>query len=185
MRTCSALQFVSCTELQDQPYSADLSVVGENLQVHPITKSSSCWLVHPPGAAPTHEPPAPEHHSMALCRDLEPYIKLVAEIEEEDGAGKEDCTEKPQDCSSVSGAQRQHLVFNNTAYYYLYNRLVDFLSSRDIVSHQISQVVKACQPGEVVIRDALYRLGVAQINTEGEVEEGLKQDAVYEVVLAD
>lgn len=176
MRTCSALQFVSCTELQDQPYSADLSVVGENLQVHPITKSSSCWLVHPPGAAQTHEPPAPEHHSMALCRDLEPYIKLVAELEEEDGAGKEECTVKPQ---------QEHLVFNNTAYYYLYNRLVDFLSSRDIVSHQISQVVKACQPGEVVIRDALYRLGVAQINTEGEVEEGLKQDAVYEVVLAD
>lgn len=64
------------------------------------------------------------------------------------------------------------MVFSNTAYYYLYNRLVDYLTSRDIVSQQINQVVKACQPGEVVIRDALYRLGVAQINTEKEEEGG-------------
>ncbi|KAK1904305.1 HMG domain containing protein 3 [Dissostichus eleginoides] len=121
-------EFVSCAELQEQPYSADLSLAAENQQVHPITKSSCCWLVHPPGAALPSE-----HHSMSLCRDLEPYA----------------------------------------AYYYLYNRLVDFLTSRDIVSEQINQVVKACQPGEVVIRDALYRLGVAQIDTEKEEDEGI------------
>eukprot|EP00064_Thunnus_orientalis_P011477 superscaffoldBa00001659_g11508 len=124
--------FVSCAELEDQPYSADQSLVGENQQVHPITKSSSCWLVYPPGAAQAHDPPAPEHHSLALCRDLEPYISLI------------------------------------------------------------NQVVKACQPGEVVIRDALYRLGVAQINTEREEDEGSgmegqKQEegaeTTYEVVL--
>uniref|UniRef100_A0A3B4ZHE3 HMG domain-containing protein 3-like n=1 Tax=Stegastes partitus TaxID=144197 RepID=A0A3B4ZHE3_9TELE len=145
-------EFVSCAELQDQPYSADLSLVAENQQIHPITKSSSCWLVHPPGAA--QEPPAPEHHSLFLCKDLEPYISLAA-------------------------------------YYYLYNRLVDFLTSRDIVSQQINQVVKACQPGEVVIRDALYRLGVAQINTEKEEDEGSGMEEqiqeegteTYEVVL--
>uniref|UniRef100_A0A3B4ZHK5 HMG domain-containing protein 3-like n=1 Tax=Stegastes partitus TaxID=144197 RepID=A0A3B4ZHK5_9TELE len=164
-------EFVSCAELQDQPYSADLSLVAENQQIHPITKSSSCWLVHPPGAA--QEPPAPEHHSLFLCKDLEPYIK------------------KSDDCSSVSCARKQPMVFNNTAYYYLYNRLVDFLTSRDIVSQQINQVVKACQPGEVVIRDALYRLGVAQINTEKEEDEGSGMEEqiqeegteTYEVVL--
>lgn len=83
------------------------------------------------------------------------------------------------------------MVFSNTAYYYLYNRLVDFLTSRDIVSQQINQVVKACQPGEVVIRDALYRLGVAQINTEKEEEDGYgiegqiqeERAETYEVVL--
>lgn len=59
------------------------------------------------------------------------------------------------------------------------------------MSQQINEVVKACQPGEVVIRDALYRLGVAQINTEKEEDEGSgvqgqTQEAgteTYEVVL--
>ncbi|XP_040904843.1 HMG domain-containing protein 3 [Toxotes jaculatrix] len=179
-------EFVSCAELQDQPYSADLSLVAENQQVHPITKSSSCWLVNPPGTEQPLEPLAPEHHSMSLCRDLEPYISLVAELEKEkedddDGGAEQkehadkaekDSTEKSEDCSLASRARWKPVVFSNTAYYYLYNRLVDFLTSRDIVSQQINQVVKACQPGEVVIRDALYRLGVAQINTETAEEEG-------------
>ncbi|XP_059201973.1 HMG domain-containing protein 3 [Centropristis striata] len=189
-------EFVSCAELQDQPGSADLSLAAENQQVHPLTKSSCCWLVHPPAAA--QEPTAlpAEHHSMALCRDLEPYVSLVAEPErdeEEVGEQKEqsekaenDSAEKSEDGYSVSRARRQPVVFNNTAYYYLYNRLVDFLTSRDVVSEQINQVVKACQPGEVVIRDALYRLGIAQINTEKEEDEGSVvegQTETYEVVL--
>lgn len=192
---------MSCAELQDQPYNADLSLVAENQQVHPITKSSCCWLVHPPGAA--QEPAAlpSEHHSMVLCRDLEPYVSLMAELEKEeddDGAEQKEKTDKAEndspgksDDSSVSHARRQLVVFNNTAYYYLYNRLVDFLTSRDIVSQQINQVVKACQPGEVVIRDALYRLGVAQINTEKENDEGAEMEVqiqeggteTFEVVL--
>ncbi|KAF3693855.1 HMG domain-containing protein 3 HMG box-containing protein 3 Protein SMF [Channa argus] len=192
-------EFVSCAELQDQPYSADLSLVAENQQMHPITKSSSCWMVHPPGAEQPSEPSAPasDHHSMSLCRDLEPYVSLVAELEkekeeeyEEQGEQKQQIdkaervsTDQSEDCSSVSYARRQPVVFNNTAFYYLYNRLVDYLTSRDIVTQQINQVVKACQPGEVVIRDALYRLGVAQIKREmeGEGQEG--QIETYEVVL--
>lgn len=167
---------MSCAELQEQPYSADLSLAAENQQVHPITKSSCCWLVHPPGAALPSE-----HHSMSLCRDLEPYAGLVAALEEgeeEGGAELNEQTDKAEngsseDCYSANRALRQPVVFTNTAYYYLYNRLVDFLTSRDIVSEQINQVVKACQPGEVVIRDALYRLGVAQIDTEKEEDEGI------------
>lgn len=142
---------------------------------------------------------------MALCRDLEPYVSLMAELEKdqegEDDEGAEqkeqtdkaenDSAENSEDCYSVSRARRQPVVFNNTACYYLYNRLVDFLTSRDIVSQQINQVVNACQPGEVVIRDALYRLGVAQINTEKEEDEGSGLDGqtqeggteTYEVVL--
>lgn len=139
---------------------------------------------------------------MVLCKDLEPYVSLMDELEkEEDDKGAEqkeqtdktenDSTEKSEDCTLVSRVRRQPVVFNNTAYYYLYNRLVDFLTSRDIVSHQINQVVKACQPGEVVIRDALYRLGVAQINTEKEEDEGSGKEGqaqqegteMYEVVL--
>lgn len=138
---------------------------------------------------------------MVLCRDLEPYVSLMAELEKEeddDGAEQKEKTDKAEndspeksDDSSVSHARRQPVVFNNTAYYYLYNRLVDFLTSRDIVSQQINQVVKACQPGEVVIRDALYRLGVAQINTEKENDEGAEMEVqiqeggteTFEVVL--
>lgn len=164
---------MSCPELQDVSHSADLSLVAENQQVHPITKCSACWMVRPPGAAQT--PASPEHNSMLLCRDLEPYVSLVAELvakkEEENEAAENDSEEKSENCSAASFTNKQPILFNNTAYYYLYNRLVDFLTSRDIVSQQISQVLKACQSGEVVIRDALYRLGVAQINTEKDEDD--------------
>ncbi|XP_051275536.1 HMG domain-containing protein 3 isoform X2 [Dicentrarchus labrax] len=193
-------EFVSCAELQDQPYSADLSLVAENQQVHPITRSSCCWLVYPPEAAQEPSALPSEHHSMILCRDLEPYVGFMAELEKEreeednEGAEQKEQTDKAENESTekaVSRALRQPVVFNNTAYYYLYNRLVDFLTSRDIVTQQINQVVKACQPGEVVIRDALYRLGVAQINTEKEEDEGSGMEGqtqeggteTYEVVL--
>uniref|UniRef100_A0A3Q3W5X9 HMG box domain-containing protein n=1 Tax=Mola mola TaxID=94237 RepID=A0A3Q3W5X9_MOLML len=148
---------VSCAGLQDQPYSADLSLVAENQQVHPITKSPCCWLVHPPGAVQEHPASPPEHHSMVLCRDLEPYSTEISNC-----------------------VRQQPVVFNNPAYYYLYNRLVDFLTSRDIVCQQINQVVQACQPGEVVIRDALCRLGVAQINTEKEDEGSSTKEEMAE-----
>ncbi|XP_026213995.1 HMG domain-containing protein 3 [Anabas testudineus] len=199
-------EFVSCAELQDQPYSADSSIVGENQQMHPVTKSSSSWLVHPPGAEQLTEPSAPpsDHYSMSLCRELEPYVSVVTELEKEklqegrEGKEQKQQTEKTKKDStdtsedSVSHVQWQPVVFNNTAYYYLYNRLVDYLTSRDIVTQQINQVVKACQPGEVVIRDSQYRLGVAQIKTEKEEDggsgvEGQKQEGrieTYEVVLS-
>ncbi|XP_018612013.1 HMG domain-containing protein 3 isoform X2 [Scleropages formosus] len=145
------LEYVSCAELQDQQYSMDLSGV-ESSPVHPITKSSSRWIVHPGEAGDG----APElrHHSMVLCQELEPYQKLAAAQQECETDG------------GVTSVRRRPLVFDNAAYYYLYNRLIDFLTSRDIVNQQISDVLQGCQPGEVVIRDTLYRLGVAQINTE-------------------
>ncbi|TMS17098.1 hypothetical protein E3U43_001167 [Larimichthys crocea] len=56
-----------------------------------------------------------EHHSMVLCKDLEPYVSLIAELEkekeEEDDKGAEqkeqcdkaenDSTETSEDCTSV------------------------------------------------------------------------------------
>lgn len=178
------LQVFCCSELQEQPYNADLSFVAENQQVHPITKSSSCWLVHPPGPANDNLPP--EHHSMSLCQDLEPYSGLIAEDKEVEvegertkEAGKTE-SDSADGSPSVDQVRRQPAVFSNPAYYYLYNRLVDFLTSRDIVCQQINQVVQACQPGEVVIRDALCRLGVAQIKTEHE-EDGSQVEVAVEV----
>ena len=174
---------MSCAELQQQPGGADLSSPGdEDPLVHPVTRSASRWLVHP------RAPPVPDHHSMGLCRELETYADLARELEAE--------AELP-----AASDPRRPLRFDNAAFYYLYNRLVDFLRSREVVSGQIGAVLAACQPGEVVIRDALYRLGVAQINTEQEEAEedgggagergeggggggGAEQDAaVYEVVL--
>ncbi|XP_056456132.1 HMG domain-containing protein 3 [Gadus chalcogrammus] len=220
-------QLVSCAELQDQPGGADLSPPGEeDPLVHPVTRSCSRWLVHPQG------PPALDHHSMGLCRELEPLADLAQRLELEGGSGVEggapqeevpvpqeevpapqaeggvpqEEVQAPQAEGGVPQAEggapqaeggapqagapdpRRPLRFDNAAYYYLYNRLVDFLRSRAVVSGQIGGVLAACQPGEVVIRDALYRLGVAQINTEQEAgleagPEAGQQDAVYEVLL--
>lgn len=191
-------QVVSCPELQDQPYSADVSLVAENQHVHPITKSSSCWLVCSPGAAREDAAFLSEHHSIHLCRELEPYVSLIsapAEGEPQSDDAVDALTSEASEASeaslSVNRVRQQPAVFNNPAYYYLYNRLVDFLTSRDIVCQQINKVVQACQPGDVVIRDALCRLGVAQIKTEKEEdgESGMKAQTpeggteTYRVVL--
>lgn len=184
---CFAFQVVSCPELQDQPYSADVSLVAENQHVHPITRSSSRWLVSSPGAAQEDAALPSEHHSIHLCRELEPYLSATSDPAEEKDAGAE-----TEACPSTGHTQQQQppTVFNNPAHYYLYNRLVDFLTSRDIVCQQINKVVQACQPGDVVIRDALCRLGVAQIKTEkeGDSECGMKVETpeggeTYRVVL--
>lgn len=175
---------MSCPELQEQPYSADVSLV-ETHHVHPITKSSSCWLVCSPGAAQEDAAFPSEHHSIHLCRELEPYVSLISEPAEgndlaAEGKGPTDdaaevvTSERSDACSWVESVRQQPAVFNNPAYYYLYNRLVDFLTSRDIVCQQINKVVQACQPGDVVIRDALCRLGVAQIKTEKEEDGEMK-----------
>ncbi|XP_035263618.1 HMG domain-containing protein 3 [Anguilla anguilla] len=146
-------EYVSCAELQDQ-YGVDLSG-SESALVHPVTKSASRWIVHPGEGG--EGDPASRHHALSLCQELEPYRGVAAGPGE--GCGDTDLRAKP-------------LAFDNPAYYYLYNRLADFLTSKDIVSQQIGEVLQGCQPGEVVIRDALYRLGVAQINTEAEPEDG-------------
>uniref|UniRef100_A0A8C2A970 HMG box domain containing 3 n=1 Tax=Cyprinus carpio TaxID=7962 RepID=A0A8C2A970_CYPCA len=150
-------QYVSCSELQDQPYSLDLTVTESNPHLHPLTKSASRWIVQPDGPNALHD----AHHAITLCKELEPYTAAVAEIcDEPEG-------ETSINDSSAAAVRRKALVFDNAAYYYLYNRLLDFLSSRDIVNQQITEALSACQPGEVVmIRDALYRLGVAQINSD-------------------
>ncbi|KAJ8015319.1 hypothetical protein DPEC_G00024890 [Dallia pectoralis] len=192
-------EFVSCAELQDQPHSADLSYTSENPQLHPVTKSSSRWIVNPAGPAEGQEPVCLDHHSIGLCKQLEPYCNLLQEMDKEEVSREDDrvqpesvqvkaeASERTEEvCSegSVTSLRQRPLAFDNAAYYYLYNRLQDFLTSREVVSQQISTVLKACQPGEVVIRDALYRLGVAQINTQEEEEEeedGEEQQGAGEV----
>lgn len=78
--------------------------------------------------------------------------------------------------SKLSIVRQRPITFDNATHYYLYNRLMDFLTSREIVNRQIHDIVQSCQPGEVVIRDTLYRLGVAQIKTETQ-EDGEEEVA--------
>ncbi|XP_055014850.1 HMG domain-containing protein 3 isoform X2 [Boleophthalmus pectinirostris] len=165
-------ELVSCTELQDEVHCPDLE---ENQHVHPITRSVSRWLVHPPEGPQTEDPPTLKHYSVHLCKDLQPYIGLLNELDQDKQTEDTDNFDNTE-----TSSQQQPVVFNNTAYYYLYNRLVDFLNSRDIVNQQVSQVLQACQPGEVLIRDALYRLGVAKIDTEKEevIDQGQELEAV-------
>ncbi|XP_067243860.1 HMG domain-containing protein 3 isoform X1 [Chanodichthys erythropterus] len=154
-------QYVSCSELQDQPYSLDLTAAESNPHLHPLTKSTSRWIVRPDRPNTPHD----AHHAMSLCKELEPYAGMVTEMYDQ--------SEGETSNNDSVAVRRKALVFENAAYYYLYNRLLDFMSSRDIVNQQITEVLSACQPGEVVmIRDALYKLGVAQINSDQqEVEE--------------
>lgn len=156
---CLFPQYVSCPELLDQHYSVDMTVAEHSLQ-HPITKSSSRRIVHTGSEQNSHRDPTARHHCISLCRELEPYGAIIAAIND----------------SKTSNVRQRPVTFENATHYYLYNRLMDFLTSREIVNRQIQEIVQSCQPGEVVIRDALYRLGVAQIKTETEEDEEGKQE---------
>lgn len=151
--------YVSCPELLDQHYSVDVTVAEHSVQ-HPITKSTARRIVHAGSEHNSHHDPTARHHCISLCRELEPYSTIIAAISD----------------SKTSNIRQRPITFENATHYYLYNRLMDFLTSREIVNRQIQEIVQSCQPGEVVIRDALYRLGVAQIKTETEEDEEEKQE---------
>ncbi|NXF03835.1 HMGX3 protein, partial [Smithornis capensis] len=151
--------YVSCPELLDQHYSVDMTVAEHSVQ-HPITKSPARRIVHAGSEQSSPQDPTARHHCISLCRELEPYSAIIAAIHD----------------SKTSNIRQRPITFENPTHYYLYNRLMDFLTSREIVNRQIQEVVQSCQPGEVVIRDTLYRLGVAQIKTEMEEDEEGKQE---------
>ncbi|XP_062909237.1 HMG domain-containing protein 3 isoform X2 [Mobula hypostoma] len=147
-------KYVSCPELLDQHYTVDMSLSENSIQ-HPITRSSVHRIVCNDADQNTEKNVMTRHHSIGLCDELKPYNDILKTIPS----------------SKVNNIRQKSITFENATYYYLYNRLVDFLTSRDIVNQQISEVLQSCQPGEVVIRDSLYRLGIAHLNTESETEE--------------
>ncbi|MBN3294733.1 HMGX3 protein, partial [Polypterus senegalus] len=147
-------KYVSCPELLDQQYTMDMTVA-ENPLMHPITKSTARWIVSSEEDQVDHEETASAHHSMSLCHELEQYGAVIQAVKD----------------SKINSVRQQPFTFDNAAYYYLYNRLIDYFTSKDIVNRQITDILQSCQPGEVVIRDTLYRLGVAQIKTELEPDE--------------
>ncbi|KAM8764322.1 HMG domain-containing protein 3 isoform 1-T1 [Rhynchonycteris naso] len=148
---------VSCPELLDQHYTVDMTESEHSVQ-HPVTKTATRRIVHA-GTQPSPGDFSAGHHSLALCPELTPYATILASITD----------------SKPNSVRQRPIAFDNATHYYLYNRLMDFLTSREIVNRQIHDVVQSCQPGEVVIRDTLYRLGVAQIKTETE-EEGEEEE---------
>ncbi|KAJ1128313.1 hypothetical protein NDU88_006692 [Pleurodeles waltl] len=152
-------KYISAPELLDQHYNVDTTVVEPSLQ-HPVTKSTCRRIAHAVGEQSSHINTTAQHRSISLCQELEPYEAIITAISD----------------SKTSMVRQQHLTFDNATHYYLYNRLIDFLTSREIVNHQIHEIVQSCQPGEVVIRDTLYRLGVAQIRTEDSMDEEEGED---------
>ncbi|XP_022445807.1 HMG domain-containing protein 3 isoform X5 [Delphinapterus leucas] len=149
---------VSCPELLDQHYTVDMSEAEHSVQ-HPVTKTATRRIVHA-GTQPSPGDPSAGHHSLALCPELAPYAAILSSFAD----------------SKPNSVRQRPIAFDNATHYYLYNRLMDFLTSREIVNRQIHDVVQSCQPGEVVIRDTLYRLGVAQIKTE--TEEDAEEEEV-------
>ncbi|XP_039340902.1 HMG domain-containing protein 3 isoform X4 [Mauremys reevesii] len=150
---------VSCPELLDQHYSVDMTVAEHSVQ-HPVTKSTARRIVHTGAEQNSQSDATAQHRSISLCQELEPYSAIITAIND----------------SKTSNVRQRPITFNNATHYYLYNRLMDFFTSREIVNRQIHEIVQSCQPGEVVIRDTLYRLGVAQIKTETEEEEEENQE---------
>ncbi|XP_069892485.1 HMG domain-containing protein 3 isoform X1 [Dipodomys merriami] len=150
---------VSCPELLDQHYSVDVVEAEHSIQ-HPVTKTPTRRIVHA-GTQPSPSDPSAGHHSLSLCPELAPYTSILASTVD----------------SKPNSVRQRPIAFDNATHYYLYNRLIDFLTSREIVNRQIHDIVQSCQPGEVVIRDTLYRLGVAQIKTETEEEGGEEEVA--------
>ncbi|XP_006893763.1 PREDICTED: HMG domain-containing protein 3 [Elephantulus edwardii] len=148
---------VSCPELLDQHYTVDMTESEHSVQ-HPVTKTATRHIVHA-DTQPSPGDPSAEHHSLTLCPELAPYTNILASMAD----------------SKPHSIRQRPVAFDNATHYYLYNRLIDFLTSREIVNRQIHDIVQSCQPGEVVIRDTLYRLGVAQIKTETE-EEGEEEE---------
>ncbi|EMP24691.1 HMG domain-containing protein 3 [Chelonia mydas] len=157
-------QCVSCPELLDQHYSVDMTVAEHSVQ-HPVTKSTARRIVHTGAEQNSQSGPTARHRSISLCQELEPYSAIITAIND----------------SKISSVRQRPITFDNATHYYLYNRLMDFFTSREIVNRQIHEIVQSCQPGEVVIRDTLYRLGVAQIKTETEEEEEENQEDDGEV----
>uniref|UniRef100_A0ABM5FL76 HMG domain-containing protein 3 isoform X1 n=2 Tax=Pogona vitticeps TaxID=103695 RepID=A0ABM5FL76_9SAUR len=148
------LKYVSCPELLDRHYCVDMTNVEHSVE-HPVTKSACRRVVHPGAEQSSQNDPTARYRSLSLCRELEPYGAIVTAIDD----------------SKTSNVRQRPIIFDSATHYYLYNRLMDFFSSREIVNRQIHEIVQSCQPGEVVIRDTLYRLGVAQIKTEMDEEE--------------
>ncbi|XP_070270712.1 HMG domain-containing protein 3 isoform X2 [Myotis yumanensis] len=148
---------VSCPELLDQHYPVDMTEAEHSVQ-HPVTKTATRRIVHA-GTQLSPGDSSAGHHSLALCPELASYATILASITD----------------SKPNSVRQRPIAFDNATHYYLYNRLMDFLTSREIVNRQIHDIVQSCQPGEVVIRDTLYRLGVAQIKTETE-EEGEEEE---------
>ncbi|KAM9311544.1 HMG domain-containing protein 3 [Gastrophryne carolinensis] len=147
-------KYVSCPELLDRHYNVD--ILGNEASIlHPVTKSTSRRIVHMVAEQNGAADPTSRHHSLSLCRELEPYSAIITAIGD----------------SKTSNIRNHSISFDTPTHYYLYNRLIDFLTSREIVNRQINDILQSCQPGEVVIRDTLYRLGVAQIKTETEDNE--------------
>ncbi|XP_008847599.1 HMG domain-containing protein 3 isoform X1 [Nannospalax galili] len=153
---------VSCPELLDQHYSVDMTEAEHSVQ-HPVTKTATRRIVHA-GTQPNPNDLSAGHHSLSLCPELAPYATILASFSD----------------SKPNSVRQKPIAFDNATHYYLYNRLMDFLTSREIVNRQIHDIVQSCQPGEVVIRDTLYRLGVAQIKTE--TEEDREEEGVASVV---
>uniref|UniRef100_A0ACB8EIG2 HMG domain-containing protein 3 n=1 Tax=Sphaerodactylus townsendi TaxID=933632 RepID=A0ACB8EIG2_9SAUR len=139
------LRYVSCPELLDRYYNVDMTSAEHSIQ-HPVTKSASRRVVYAGTEQSTQSDSTARHHSLSLCRELEPSLAPII----------------------IAACYQRHS-----------KRTKRTSCAREIVNRQIHEIVQSCQPGEVVIRDTLYRLGVAQIKTEVEEDEEIQgEDSV-------
>uniref|UniRef100_UPI00359000D5 HMG domain-containing protein 3 isoform X2 n=1 Tax=Myxine glutinosa TaxID=7769 RepID=UPI00359000D5 len=135
---------MSIPELAENIYGEDeMEEPGEVQEPdkHPITHSTTRYLLSPSSQNPLR--------SLQSCSELSTYTTAVSEN---------------------LAARHTAVDFYSPCHYFLFGRLLDFITSKEVVNIQISSVVANCQPGQVVIRDGLFRIAVAQI--EPEVQPG-------------
>uniref|UniRef100_A0A8C4R411 HMG-box containing 3 n=1 Tax=Eptatretus burgeri TaxID=7764 RepID=A0A8C4R411_EPTBU len=133
---------MSIPELAENIYGEDeIEEPGEVREPdkHPITHSTTRYLLSPSSQNPLR--------SLQSCAELNAYATAVSEN---------------------LAARHTAVDFDSPSHYFLFGRLVDFITSKEVVNVQISSVVANCQPGQVVIRDGLFRIAVAQIEPEAQ-----------------
>ena len=86
---------------------------------------------------------------MQLCPELTKFQSVLSEVIN----------------AKVKTVRLQSSSQQNIQHYFFYNRLMDHWHNTEIVQKQFLQMQSEMEPGEVVVRDSLYRFVYARFKT--------------------
>ena len=113
--------------------------------VHPLTHTVDRYVVgdrfHDGGKVTGHKKPTCRFHYMRLFPELTQFQSVQSEVIN----------------AKIKMVRLQSSSQQNVQHYFFYNRLMDHWHNAEIVQKQFYQMQSKVQPGEVVVRDSLYR----------------------------